>query len=94
MVQVPCVACPPVHIICHAVRRLPPQELEKCETDVLECDSLAACLYVNEPKTKVDLTKYIERHTFRWVLPPFLHGRGGWRGWQGAPEQLAARSTR
>lgn len=45
-----------------------PQELEKCETDVLECDSQAACLYVNEPKTKVDLTKYIERHTFRWVL--------------------------
>ena len=44
------------------------QELEKCETDVLECDSQAACLYVNEPKTKVDLTKYIERHTFRWVL--------------------------
>jgi kinesin family protein 2/24 len=33
---------------------------------VLECDSLAACLYVNEPKTKVDLTKYIERHTFRF----------------------------
>lgn len=44
------------------------QELEKCETDVLECDSQAACLFVNEPKTKVDLTKYIERHTFRWVL--------------------------
>ena len=42
-----------------------PQELERGEGDVLECDALASCLYVNEPKVKVDLTKYNERHTFR-----------------------------
>lgn len=32
---------------------------------MLECDAQASCLYVNEPKVKVDLTKYTERHTFR-----------------------------
>lgn len=42
-----------------------PQELERGEGDVLECDMPAACLYVNEPKVKVDLTKYTERHAFR-----------------------------
>jgi len=41
------------------------QEMERCEADVLECDASNSCLFVNEPKTKVDLTKYIERHTFR-----------------------------
>lgn len=41
---------------------------------MLECDALASCMYVNEPKVKVDLTKYTERHAFRccWQL-----GRGG-----------------
>lgn len=33
----------------------------------------ALTLYVNEPKQKVDLTKFIERHTFRCV---FLGSRG------------------
>lgn len=42
-----------------------PQELDRGEGDVLECDVAASCLYVNEPKVKVDLTKYNERHTFR-----------------------------
>lgn len=53
----------------HECDMLPPpqplQELERGETDVLECDATASCLYVNEPKVKVDLTKYVERHTFR-----------------------------
>lgn len=43
----------------------PWQEMERGESDVLECDTAASCLYVNEPKVKVDLTKYTERHTFR-----------------------------
>ena len=46
------------------------QELERGEGDVLECDALASCLYVNEPKVKVDLTKYNERHTFRQASQP------------------------
>lgn len=53
-------------------RPLNRKELERGEADVLECDAPASCLYVNEPKQKVDLTKYIERHAFRW-------GRGGRR---------------
>lgn len=47
-------------------RPLNRKELERGEGDVLECDALASCLYVNEPKVKVDLTKYNERHTFRF----------------------------
>ncbi|EFN51754.1 hypothetical protein CHLNCDRAFT_16969, partial [Chlorella variabilis] len=46
-------------------RPLNKKELERNEADVLECDAQASCLYVNEPKVKVDLTKYTERHTFR-----------------------------
>lgn len=44
------------------------QETERGENDVLECDAPASTLFVNEPKVKVDLTKYTERHAFRWVL--------------------------
>ncbi len=51
----------------------PPQELERGESDVLECDAAASCLYVNEPKVKVDLTKYVERHTFRCALGTWRH---------------------
>ncbi|KAL4433699.1 hypothetical protein ABPG75_000140 [Micractinium tetrahymenae] len=47
-------------------RPLNKKELERGESDVLECDAAASCLYVNEPKVKVDLTKYVERHTFRF----------------------------
>ena len=52
------------------------QELERGEGDVLECDALASCLYVNEPKVKVDLTKYNERHTFRQAKPAMLPTAG------------------
>ena len=52
---------------------------------MLECDVAASCLYVNEPKVKVDLTKYNERHTFRQgsqaqgrQLGPAV--TAGWRG--------------
>ena len=42
------------------------QEVERGDTDVLECEASTNTLYVNEPKVKVDLTKYTERHSFRW----------------------------
>lgn len=59
---------------------------------MLECDAAASCLYVNEPKVKVDLTKYVERHTFRCassklccapgrVLCGFVHSPSDWMGW-------------
>lgn len=51
--------------ICVAIRKRPlnPAELSRSEIDILECvDTETLC--VHEPKTKVDLTKYIERHTF------------------------------
>lgn len=44
------------------------QEEDRGDTDVLECDTPHSTLYVNEPKQKVDLTKFIERHTFRCVF--------------------------
>jgi len=47
-------------------RPLNKKEVERGDTDVIECQSPAATLYVNEPKVKVDLTKYVERHTFRF----------------------------
>lgn len=34
----------------------------------LMCCSCSPCSYVNEPKVKVDLTKYTERHCFRWGM--------------------------
>lgn len=51
----------------HAAAFSPPaplQEVERGDNDVLECDSSTSTLYVNEPKVKVDLTKYTERHCF------------------------------
>ena len=53
------------------------QELDRGEADVLECDALSSCLYVNEPKVKVDLTKYTERHTFRWARGLVCGGQVG-----------------
>jgi len=47
-------------------RPLNKKEVERGDTDVIECQAPAATLYVNEPKVKVDLTKYVERHTFRF----------------------------
>lgn len=47
-------------------RPLNKKETDRGDTDVLECDEPAATLYVNEPKVKVDLTKYTERHNFRF----------------------------
>ena len=58
-------------------RPLNRKEVERGEGDVLECDAAASCLYVNEPKQKVDLTKYVERHTFRCERD--LRGVGGER---------------
>lgn len=61
---------PPVNIpkIRVTVRKRPlnKKEVERGDTDVIECQAPAATLYVNEPKVKVDLTKYVERHTFRF----------------------------
>jgi kinesin family member 2/24 len=45
-------------------RPLNSKEVERGDADVLECDAPGATLYVNEPKVKVDLTKYVERHSF------------------------------
>ncbi|PSC68800.1 kinesin-13A-like isoform X1 [Micractinium conductrix] len=47
-------------------RPLNKKETERGENDVLECDAPASTLFVNEPKVKVDLTKYTERHAFRF----------------------------
>ena len=47
-------------------RPLNSKEEEKGEIDVIECDSDSAALTVYEPKTKVDMTKYIETHQFRF----------------------------
>ena len=40
------------------------QELENKEEDTVETDMVSGCVVVNEPKAKVDLTKYTERHNF------------------------------
>ena len=40
------------------------QEIDKGEEDAIEVDMKQAVLVVNEPKVKVDLTKYLEKHTF------------------------------
>ncbi|KFM22813.1 Kinesin-like protein KIF2A [Auxenochlorella protothecoides] len=47
-------------------RPLNRKEEERGDSDVLECDCATSTLYVNEPKQKVDLTKFTERHTFRF----------------------------
>eukprot|EP00887_Chlorella_sp_A99_P004075 scaffold11.g4075.t1 len=41
-------------------------EVERSDSDVLECDMASSSLCVNEPRQKVDLTKFIERHSFRF----------------------------
>lgn len=45
-------------------RPLNKKEQEKGEIDVIQCDPESASLSVHEPKTKVDMTKYIETHQF------------------------------
>ncbi|KAI3434487.1 hypothetical protein D9Q98_002563 [Chlorella vulgaris] len=47
-------------------RPLNKKELERAESDVLECDAAASCLYLNAPRVTVDLTPYIDRHSFRF----------------------------
>lgn len=47
-------------------RPLNDKEAEKGDIDVIQCDSEGAVLTVYEPKTKVDMTKYIETHQFRF----------------------------
>ena len=47
-------------------RPLNRKESERGDCDVIECDGPGSTLFVNEPKVKVDLTKYVERHTFRF----------------------------
>lgn len=47
-------------------RPLNSKEMEKGEVDVIQCDPNSACLSVHEPKTKVDMTRYIETHQFRF----------------------------
>ncbi|KDD74489.1 kinesin, partial [Helicosporidium sp. ATCC 50920] len=47
-------------------RPLNKKELERGDADVLECDQSASTLFVNEPKLKVDLTRFTERHSFRF----------------------------
>ncbi len=41
------------------------QEVDRGDADVLECEMRLSTVFVNEPKVKVDLTKYTERHQFR-----------------------------
>jgi kinesin family protein 2/24 len=51
--------------ICVAVRKRPlnTQEKQKTEQDILEVENDCQ-LTIHEPKTKVDLTKYVEKHPF------------------------------
>jgi kinesin family protein 2/24 len=51
--------------ICVAVRKRPlnSSEKQKSETDILEVENDCQ-LTIHEPKTKVDLTKYVEKHPF------------------------------
>eukprot|EP00236_Picocystis_salinarum_P003477 CAMPEP_0183829004 /NCGR_PEP_ID=MMETSP0807_2-20130328/3085_1 /TAXON_ID=88271 /ORGANISM="Picocystis salinarum, Strain CCMP1897" /LENGTH=499 /DNA_ID=CAMNT_0026074211 /DNA_START=505 /DNA_END=2004 /DNA_ORIENTATION=- len=45
-------------------RPLSDKEIQKKETDVLDVDEPSATVTVHEPKVKVDLTKYVEKHPF------------------------------
>ncbi|KAL4853994.1 Beta-adaptin-like protein C [Chlorella vulgaris] len=47
-------------------RPLNKKELDRGESDVLECDADASCLYLNAPRVTVDLTLNIDRHSFRF----------------------------
>lgn len=42
------------------------QELEKGENDILDVHEPVATIVVNEPKCRVDLTKYTEEHSFKF----------------------------
>ena len=42
------------------------QEGENQEVDILHVDGRSASVVVNEPKCRVDLTKYTEAHTFKF----------------------------
>jgi hypothetical protein len=42
------------------------QEADRGEFDVIQVDMDASRLIVNEPKIKVDLKQYTERHTFNF----------------------------
>ena len=58
------IADPPRIRVIVRKRPLNRKEVERGDSDVLECDSDNQILYVHEPKTKVDLTKYTESHAF------------------------------
>lgn len=45
-------------------RPLNSKEREKGEDDIVPVDNRSSSLMVDEPKVKVDLTKYTERHCF------------------------------
>lgn len=60
------IADPPRIRVIVRKRPLNRKEIERGDTDVLECDSSTASLYVHEPKLKVDLTRYTDCHTFRF----------------------------
>lgn len=54
------------HGSCTLLLLLMLQELDRGESDVLECDADASCLYLNAPRVTVDLTLNIDRHSFRF----------------------------
>ena len=58
------IADPPRIRVIVRKRPLNRKEIERGDNDVLQCDSPNATLYVHEPKTKVDMTRYIESHAF------------------------------
>lgn len=45
-------------------RPLNGKERDRGEEDIIECDMRSSQLVLNEPKVKVDLTRYTERHEF------------------------------
>ena len=42
------------------------QEIEKGESDILDIQEQASAIVVNEPKCRVDLTKFTEEHVFKF----------------------------
>ncbi|KAK4520991.1 oligomeric, coiled-coil, peripheral membrane protein [Mucor velutinosus] len=51
--------------VCVRKRPLAKKEIEKSEKDITPVQGIRT-VHVNEPKVKVDLTKYIEQHTFNF----------------------------
>ncbi|KAI8646593.1 P-loop containing nucleoside triphosphate hydrolase protein [Parasitella parasitica] len=51
--------------VCVRKRPLARKEIEKCEKDITPVQGVRT-IHVNEPKVKVDLTKYIEQHAFNF----------------------------